>query len=411
MNPKSRNVRLTLLCAAVSVGVVAAVAGCQTYDFEPVDPLAVVQRTKTSTITAHLQKPDLYLLVDRSGSMNLPTDPTDPDCTFADGGTCGTQSDNLCDTSVCPTRWSDMKDAMHSFLSNSGDVARMGLSFFPLSGSSDLCAAANEVAVPLNTSNDDVASMKQTATDIDTALFAETAVGGTPSGGSLAFVESTYAAVDSSSDRPKFILLLTDGLPNCNYALDNTTCTCTEPDCTVTGDGRLCLDQDGTVDQISQLAAPGKDIKTIVVGFGADTASGLGPAVLTAMANAGGFARTCPDGTDAECGTGDTCNVSTHTCNKPFYQAANGAELAAALAKISDAIVTPDPCTFTLDQTPSDPSLLSVLIDGVETPSGPDTWVYDTAPAIQFQGALCEELKNTTPSNPIDVQVQVVSSL
>lgn len=405
MNPKSRNVRLTLLCAAVSVGVVAAVAGCQTYDFEPVDPLAVVQRTKSEPITAHAQKPDLYLLVDRSGSMNGPADPADPDCTFADGGTCGPAPLPACPAS-CPTRWDEMKDAMHSFLTTSGDVARMGLSFFPAQGTA--CDPSSAVEVQLNGSNDDSDSMKQTATDIDTAISAESPGGGTPSGASLDFVGETYAASDTSN-RKKFILLLTDGLPNCNFGLDNTTCTCTEADCSIVPDGRLCLDQDGTVDQIAQLKT--NDISTIVVGFGADTASGAGPAVLTAMANAGGFARTCPDGTDAECGTGDTCNVSTHTCNKPFYQAANGTELAAALAKISAAIVTKDPCTFTLEQTPSDPSLLSVLIDGVETPSGPDTWVYDPAPAVLFQGALCEKLKNTTPESPIEVEVQVVSSL
>ena len=56
-------------------------AGCQTYDFEPVEPFLVGQ-TVDKTLVAHkLPKPNLMLLVDNSGSMLLPTDPSVASCT------------------------------------------------------------------------------------------------------------------------------------------------------------------------------------------------------------------------------------------------------------------------------------------------------------------------------------------
>ncbi|HSP77727.1 MAG TPA: VWA domain-containing protein, partial [Myxococcaceae bacterium] len=71
----------TLLSALV-VGLLGGVfaAGCQTYDFEPVEPLALAQTTETRRIEARERKPNLMLLVDTSGSMTDPVDPADPDC-------------------------------------------------------------------------------------------------------------------------------------------------------------------------------------------------------------------------------------------------------------------------------------------------------------------------------------------
>ena len=65
--------KLTLLRALVlgTVGGVLA-TGCQTYDFEPVEPLAVSQTTETRSIEARARKPNLMLLVDTSGSMTDP---------------------------------------------------------------------------------------------------------------------------------------------------------------------------------------------------------------------------------------------------------------------------------------------------------------------------------------------------
>ena len=56
-------------------------------------------------------KPNFMLLVDKSGSMDQPVDPTIPACHVGgiNGPLCGDpQKTNPCDTSVCPTRWSEL---------------------------------------------------------------------------------------------------------------------------------------------------------------------------------------------------------------------------------------------------------------------------------------------------------------
>ena len=424
MSPKSRSVRLTLLCTAVAGVMVAAAVGCQTYDFEPVEPLAISQQTTSRELQAKGLKANLYLVVDKSGSMNGPTDPSLPACQVG-GQTCGPSPAPSCDTSVCPTRWSDLSNAMHGFLTTSGTLARMGLTLYPKSGSAtETCDTPDgggttlQVDVPPNVSNDDDTSLQDTANAIDQVLLAVNPGGGTPSSKALAFADNTLGPI-YSTDRPTYILLLTDGLPNCNQTLDPGTCVCTEDpsycNSSTPSSSLLCLDQDGTVAEITTLANKGTE--TIVLGFGADTASGDGPIVLSAMGVAGGYTKQCKDGTDAECGSGDTCDTATKLCNKSYFQASNGADLSAALSAIAASIPKGDQCFFELDEFPTDPSVMSVLVNGTETPSGPDTWVLnpnhdgDGLKGVQFQGALCDQIKASTSADPIHVSVQTVKSL
>lgn len=159
-------------------------------------------------------------------------------------------------------------------------------------------------------------------------------------GPSLAFL-GTYAPLKNPS-RADVVLLLTDGLPNCNSQNPNnctnaTACRCTSTTCGSDMTAPLCilgcLDDAGATAAVSALRAQG--IFTVVVGFGSDTASQDARASLNGMALAGGFARPCPQGTNAECGANDTCDVATKVCAKAFYQANNATELATALADIA----------------------------------------------------------------------------
>src|SRR5438874_9130088 len=100
----------------------AAFASCQTYDFEPVTPLAIAQTTQTKTVTAQVLKPDLMILLDKSGSMASP---------LPGGTNCGTCAFPSCPEGTCPTRMGSMRAAMNTFLTNNGNVARMGLTIFP----------------------------------------------------------------------------------------------------------------------------------------------------------------------------------------------------------------------------------------------------------------------------------------
>ena len=64
--------------------------------------------------------------------------------------------------------------------------------------------------------------------------------------------------------------------------------------------------------------------------------AGDGYNVLNAMATAGGAARSCAGGTDAECG-GSTC-LPNKTCSQGFYAARTATELAVALTQIAKAL-------------------------------------------------------------------------
>lgn len=212
------------------------------------------------------------------------------------------------------------------------------------------------------------------------------------------------------------MLLLTDGLPNCNPANPSNLCqdqsasrqalcNCQTTNCLTASFCSLgCLDEDGSVGQV--LALNKKNIKTIVVGFGADTTGGVAGGVLTAMANAGGFQRKCENGTDAECGTGDTCNKVNKLCNRPFYQAANGTELAKALADISGSLAQ-DVCLFPLDARPTDQRYVSVLWQGKDLQPGADSWSYSGG-AVTFLGSYCAQIKASTNAAPIDVEFRIV---
>lgn len=412
---------------AAAVAIVAlAAAGCMTYDFEPVVPLAVAQTTQPYKIVARQLKPNMMLLVDKSGSMLFPINPSNPNCPAGCGNTSAACPAN------CPTRISDLRNAMSSFLTQSATDARMGLTFFPIDTG---CTppSSTEVALPAPTADDNGtdAALSMNANAINQRIQGVTPVGGTPTGQSLAFVGSLPGLLQTGGsnddNRLDFILLLTDGLPNCNMANPNQVCTCDPGICGSCGGGICqaqqdrckctlqscqtlcqigCLDTDAVV-AVTQ-ANKMKGIKTIVVGFGADTASGDAPAVLQAIAEAGDFPRTCKNGTDAECGAGNTCDPATKLCSTAFYQATDANELSQVLKDIINNI-TGDPCQFVLTATPSRPEYLAVIVDGKNVASGPDTWTYGGS-KITFTGQICADIQASTTANPVNIEIRIVET-
>jgi hypothetical protein len=351
------------------------------------------------------------LLLDKSGSMNEAIDPSSSACNNCQPGSC---------PASCPTRISVLRQTMQSFLPTNGNVARFGVTIFP---ADNQCtpSGASQVLTHIMPASDSDTDLQAWASTVNTAVQGVTAGGGTPTNQSLEFVGGLPDLNDPLRD--DFVLLLTDGIPNCNINNPNNCtnaamCTCTISPCPTmpaANDSnfctRGCLDQDGTVQAIRDLRQ--RDIRTIVIGFGSDFASAAALSTLNAMATAGGFARACPNGTDAECGSTamnpNPC-LPSKVCQNAFYAAANGADLAAALNSISAVIGADSICSYTLEAQPSSSDLLSVLINGTATPSGPDTWTL-MAGKIIFQGMLCDTLKASTTQNPVKVEVRIVQSL
>ena len=100
------NLKAALIAGVASAAVGLAVGGCQTYDFEPVEPLALAQTTERKVVLSRKKKPNIMLLVDKSGSMKSQVTST-------------------------TTRLSEMKSAMNDFLVDYGNTARFGLAVFP----------------------------------------------------------------------------------------------------------------------------------------------------------------------------------------------------------------------------------------------------------------------------------------
>lgn len=409
------------LLSAFAVGIVGGViaSACQTYDFEPVEPLALAQTTVGDVVRAKALKPNLMVLLDTSGSMTLPVDASDPDCKDPAGtppnNLCGQPGNANCNVATCPTRWSELRSAMSTFLTSSGSIARMGLTTYPASTGTTAtqCNASSAVRIAIPQVDDtDTTSLQTAANQISNEILNKPIngqggpAGGTPTSSSLKFVSSL--AELQGTDRDDFVLLLTDGLPNCNSANPNAgtaACNCTQTTCGTSPLG--CLDKDESVKAVTDLRTQ-KDIRTIVIGFGAETAVGAGPETLNAMAEAGGFARSCVSGANA-CGTGDTCDPVTNLCGRRFYQAANQAELATALREIINKIGDKNPCLLALNATqlPSSPSLIVVYVNDEPVESGPNTWEL-TASGVEFKGDTCNRILASTNTNPIKLEVRAI---
>ena len=360
----------------------AIAAACQVYQFEPVSPLSVAQDARTVPLAFNRPKPNLMLLEDKSGSMGNAVTP---------GG---------------PSKMSVLKQVMGDFLTENPTVARVGLTKFPNSacapsGSSDVLSQ-----VPPGSAGDGDPVLTAAAESTNTALQTLTPEGGTPTAASLLFLHDNPTLVADPA-RDNFVLLLTDGLPNCNSSLNGNSCVCTSQ--TSPCPNYDCLDDVATVSAITGLRND-RSITTIVIGFGGDVVGGTAQTTLEAMAEAGGFVRKCPN-TNQSCGTNNPCNLATALCSKQYFEASDGQALADALAEIGRSL-TQESCRYTLVDVPSDPSLVSVVVNGTAFLPGPDTWRYDPSTnQIVFQGQLCEQIKGNTPENPVRLDVRLLKVL
>jgi Mg-chelatase subunit ChlD len=397
---------------ALVAGAFASIslASCQTYDFEPVEPAAFQVETGRFEGFARALKPNVLLVVDKSASM-LRTDP-----------------------GVTGTRLTNLKAAMKTFFEESAGAARYGFAVFPNVTSPPATSAAACVAgrlvTDVNVGTDDAAAQLQVARSINDAIQGINeqgsdlpAIGGTPTAATLRAIGSAAGVQVGTgageATRARFVLLLTDGIPNCNSSLDRATCTCLDPGwtpgtaCSVPEN---CLDNTASVEAVTALKAAG--VTTIVVGFGNEVVAGA--PTLTAMAQAGGFQTQCTSNTD--CGTAGACAkapgagaTDTGVCPVRYFQAANANELSTALRAITESLPVDDPCLYEFSIRPPDPKLISVTIDGQLVTQGNNTWAYrDTVTEgretgeVALIGDTCTRVLAATPANPVQIKVTVV---
>ena len=177
-----------------------------------------------------------------------------------------------------------------------------------------------------------VAPAANTVTSINNVLAGITPLGGTPTAASLQVAQQGFSSV-LQAGRANYVVLITDGAPNCDatFAATLSNCEdgtgyCTSQGACVSSSGTQetaspygCLDSDATVAAITSLAQAG--INTFVIGIGADVAGTTSPTVdtLNQSALAGGVPRTDANG-----------NVLTPA----FYQATDVGSLQNALTAV-----------------------------------------------------------------------------
>jgi hypothetical protein len=187
--------------------------------------------------------PDLFLVVDKSGSMAFPVsfDPFNPK-----GGP---------GTGMGDTKWVAMRKALVAVLDQFKQRIRFGLSLFP--GPGDCTPGA--IDVPLKSGAEPTIKARLNATQPQ---------GGTPTHTTLSKVRSHIKTVPPGPGGG-YVLLATDGQPNCG-GINNSSSSGPQ-----------------TVDAVKGLAADG--VKTFVLGFG--QAMGNNPQLLDQLAVAGGTAK------------------------------------------------------------------------------------------------------------------------
>lgn len=280
------------------------------------------------TTTNELKKKpaDLLLVLDRSSSMNRAMDSSD---------TCNTTS------TTCDQRWETMTTSLSSVLDTSPTDVYWGLKFFTSpqgGGTNNRCYVGPGVEVPVAAGS--AATIKAQIDAAGTSSSTPTRVA----------IETAITYLDTVTDgNPKYILLATDGEPNCAPGSSSTTAS----------------DLTATIEAVGKATAAG--YKVFVIGVGPEVGN------LTAMAQAGGT-------TD-------------------FYSANSPAELSSALTSIVGTVAAG--CSYPVDSAAvTNPNGIGVYLDKALVPqNATNGWSIDAGhTVITLNGTYCDEVTAGTKS-------------
>lgn len=283
-------------------------------------------------------QPSVMFVLDASGSM---------DQSFASDGS---------------SRWRVLTQTLADVLPSVDQQMALGGLIFPSGHSTQSCG------VPL-TPNVQPALGQTSA--LVALMLGTSPLGGTPTAEALTTASQSLLGVRAASTA-RALILATDGGPNCNVALDPSTCTCADPTLTDCGaEPELCLDDARTLAAITGSASSGLPTYVIGIESPGDTQN---DAVLNAMADAGGRPRT---------------GGSQH-----FYAATSPTDLQTALVDIRDELGS---CTYLTSSVPSQSGSIVVTVGGVvipHDPNGKQGWVWGDQGngEIVFVGAACSEV-------------------
>lgn len=308
-------------------------------------------------IPATGEAPNLYFVVDRSGSMGDPL-PGSP-----------------------YSKYENARIAISVMLRAVGHRVRYGAAVYPALQNDQGCAPGQQVFPTMAGDPPNYAAKGANGPVLRTlleVLGSTVPSGGTPTAASLRELEPAILAL---SGQRTYVVLMTDGAPNCNTTLRcgvescipniehlsvsgmacNASFNCCEPKLGM-GD---CVDADDTAAAVAEYAAAGVD--TFIVGMpGSEEYRTL----LGRLAQAGQTARP-----------GIT----------PYYAVSDTNELNLALLRIGAQVAIS--CDLPLGKVPDNPELVNVYFDHRVVPKdAQDGWVYSGEQSIQLRGSACAEL-------------------
>lgn len=292
---------------------------------------------------------DVVFAIDRSGSMRQTLDGRE-------------------DAPPEEWRWTILRNALASAFMRLDDRVRVGAKFYPdiiepdpMIPPETACRSSPGIEVAISTSGE---------RSILTTFDAADPLGGTPT--AVAIAEASAALRRAGSPR-RFIVLATDGAPNCNAGpeIDPFTCSCTSGEPTFCADMPdigiySCLDDARTLRTITSTFDSG--VPVFVIGI-ENPARPDYTEVLDSMARAGGRPRPV-----------------TMPGDRAFYSVSSEAELQEALDAITGSISR---CAFVSPSVPTDDSTFSIEIDGVPIPRDGWEWVDRPRGELELGPAAC----------------------
>jgi hypothetical protein len=273
---------------------------------------------QTFPVAATKQSPNIMMAVDESGSMTEQISGSNQ------------------------SKWTALDGAVNMLLGQFSGSAQWGLSIFPNSPNNACSAGQIDIAVGANTTTAILAKMN--------ALNDNNIGGNTPTNQTLQAMLGSAAGLTDAT-RANYVLLMTDGQPNCGGNAKDVAAT------------------------VAQLYAQTPSVRTFVVGIGDGASSD--PNALNSWADAGHTART----------------GATH-----YYQVNTVNDLQAAFADIVNGVAS---CTYQLSMKPADATLIVAYINGVAVPQDPTNGTtYDPGSnSLEFHGTSCDQIKSGASSS------------
>jgi len=314
------------------------------------------------TLQAVVDKPLLYFVIDRSGSMSAVM----PDSRL--------------------TRYEAAVEAVGEVLASVGHRVRYGATVYPSGSSAGNCGAGQQVFAAT-----DGDPLEDVGADGEgpvlklllNRLKLQSLGGATPTAATLQSVGRRVGGLAKSVS----VVLVTDGAPNCNarascgselcipdlegVEISEGVCgvdfSCCDEELFGIGAGSNCVDEDGSAEAVGTLADAG--IRTFVVGLPGSKTFG---SVLNRLAEAGGTPRA-----------GSTA----------YFAAEDSESLADALHEIGAGVTIP--CEVELTKVPDDLTRLNLYFDQDVVPQDPDNgWTWSGTSALTLVGAACDTLKS-----------------